>query len=100
MRNNMPLQKPTTPLPTLALLAEAPKEVEPVDSFELEQKARLVEASLADYRVKAEVVDILPGPVTTCFELDLAPGSRPRVFPTYRVIWLVHCQPRRCAWLK
>ncbi|MBQ0957083.1 DNA translocase FtsK 4TM domain-containing protein [Serratia symbiotica] len=76
MRNDMPLQKPTTPLPTLALLAEAPKEVEPVDSFELEQKARLVEASLADYRVKAEVVDILPGPVITRFELDLAPGVK------------------------
>lgn len=76
MRNDMPLQKPTTPLPTLALLAEAPKEVESVYSFELEQKARLVEASLADYRVKAEVVDILPGPVITRFELDLAPGVK------------------------
>jgi len=76
IRNDMPLQKPTTPLPTLALLAEAPKQVEPVDSFELEQKARLVEASLADYRVKSEVVDILPGPVITRFELDLAPGVK------------------------
>ncbi|WP_182090872.1 DNA translocase FtsK 4TM domain-containing protein, partial [Serratia sp. ME43] len=46
MRNDQPLQKPTTPLPTLDLLTEAPKEVEPVDSFALEQKARLVEASL------------------------------------------------------
>ncbi|CAI1659882.1 DNA translocase FtsK 4TM domain-containing protein [Serratia plymuthica] len=76
MRNDMPLQKPTTPLPTLDLLTEAPKEVEPVDSFALEQKARLVEASLADYRVKADVVDILPGPVITRFELDLAPGVK------------------------
>lgn len=76
MRDDRPLQKPTTPLPTLDLLAEAPKEVAPVDSFELEQKARLVEASLADYRVKAEVVDILPGPVITRFELDLAPGVK------------------------
>jgi S-DNA-T family DNA segregation ATPase FtsK/SpoIIIE len=76
MRNDQPLQKPTTPLPTLDLLTEAPKEVEPVDSFELEQKARLVEASLADYRVKADVVDILPGPVITRFELDLAPGVK------------------------
>ncbi|WP_162869274.1 DNA translocase FtsK, partial [Escherichia coli] len=42
----------------------------------LEQKARLVEASLADYRVKADVVDILPGPVITRFELDLAPGVK------------------------
>ncbi|OKB68650.1 cell division protein FtsK [Serratia marcescens] len=76
MRNDLPLQKPTTPLPTLDLLTEAPKEVEPVDSFALEQKARLVEASLADYRVKADVVDILPGPVITRFELDLAPGVK------------------------
>ncbi|CAI0700468.1 DNA translocase FtsK 4TM domain-containing protein [Serratia entomophila] len=76
MRNDMPLQKPSTPLPTLDLLTEAPKEVEPVDSFALEQKARLVEASLADYRVKADVVDILPGPVITRFELDLAPGVK------------------------
>ncbi|CAI1052103.1 DNA translocase FtsK 4TM domain-containing protein [Serratia proteamaculans] len=76
MRNDMPLQKPTTPLPTLDLLTEAPKEVEPIDSFALEQKARLVEASLADYRVKADVVDILPGPVITRFELDLAPGVK------------------------
>ncbi|HCK02779.1 MAG TPA: cell division protein FtsK [Serratia grimesii] len=76
MRNDMPLQKPTTPLPTLDLLTEAPKEVEPVDTFALEQKARLVEASLADYRVKADVVDILPGPVITRFELDLAPGVK------------------------
>ncbi|AHG21945.1 cell division protein FtsK [Chania multitudinisentens RB-25] len=76
MRNDLPLQKPTTPLPTLDLLTEAPKEVEPVDSFALEQKARLVEASLADYRVKADVVDILPGPVITRFELELAPGVK------------------------
>ncbi|MFC0229201.1 DNA translocase FtsK 4TM domain-containing protein [Serratia aquatilis] len=76
MRNDLPLQKPTTPLPTLDLLSEAPREIEPVDMFALEQKARLVEASLADYRVKADVVDILPGPVITRFELDLAPGVK------------------------
>ncbi|KEY57737.1 DNA translocase FtsK [Serratia sp. DD3] len=76
MRNDLPLQKPTTPLPTLDLLTEAPKDIEPVDTFVLEQKARLVEASLADYRVKADVVDILPGPVITRFELDLAPGVK------------------------
>ncbi|PPS58286.1 hypothetical protein CRX72_12865 [Pantoea sp. BRM17] len=42
----------------------------------LEQTARLVEARLADYRVKAEVVGISPGPVITRFELDLAPGVK------------------------
>ncbi len=100
MRNDQPLQKPTTPLPTLDLLTEAPKEVEPVDSFALEQKARLVEASLADYRVKADVVDILPGPVITRFELDLAPGVKRRAFPTCRAIWRARCRLRRCAWWK
>ena len=76
VRHDQPLEKPTTPLPTLDLLTAAPTEVAPVDMFALEQKARLVEASLADYRVKADVVDILPGPVITRFELDLAPGVK------------------------
>ncbi|WP_130834573.1 DNA translocase FtsK 4TM domain-containing protein [[Erwinia] mediterraneensis] len=76
MRHEQPLQKPTTPLPTLDLLTPPPAEAEPVDMFALEQTARLVEARLADYRVKAEVVGISPGPVITRFELDLAPGVK------------------------
>lgn len=76
MRHEQPLQKPTTPLPTLDLLTPPPAEEEPVDMFALEQTARLVEARLADYRVKAEVVGISPGPVITRFELDLAPGVK------------------------
>ncbi len=76
MRHEQPLHKPTTPLPTLDLLTQPPLEEEPVDMFSLEQTARLVEARLADYRVKAEVVGISPGPVITRFELDLAPGVK------------------------
>ncbi|OVZ76684.1 DNA translocase FtsK 4TM domain-containing protein [Yersinia intermedia] len=76
MRNDQPLIKPTTPLPTLDLLSSPPAEEEPVDMFALEQTARLVEARLGDYRVKAEVVGISPGPVITRFELDLAPGVK------------------------
>ena len=76
MRHNQPLEKPSTPLPTLDLLTPPPAEEEPVDMFALEQTARLVEARLADYRVKAEVVGISPGPVITRFELDLAPGVK------------------------
>lgn len=78
MRNgdDRPLQKPTTPLPALDLLTSPPAEVEPVDTFALEQMARLVEARLADYRIKADVVDYSPGPVITRFELDLAPGVK------------------------
>lgn len=76
MRNDQPLIKPTTPLPTLDLLSSPPVEEEPVDMFALEQTARLVEARLGDYRIKAEVVGISPGPVITRFELDLAPGVK------------------------
>lgn len=76
VRHERPLEKPTTPLPTLDLLTSPPSEEEPVDMFALEQTARLVEARLADYRVKAEVVGISPGPVITRFELDLAPGVK------------------------
>ncbi|WP_455844065.1 DNA translocase FtsK 4TM domain-containing protein [Pantoea agglomerans] len=76
VRHEQPLEKPSTPLPTLDLLTSPPAEEEPVDMFALEQTARLVEARLADYRVKAEVVGISPGPVITRFELDLAPGVK------------------------
>nr|WP_168399417.1 DNA translocase FtsK 4TM domain-containing protein [Erwinia amylovora] len=76
MRHEQPTHRPTTPLPTLDLLASPPSETEPVDQFALEQTARLIEARLADYRVKAEVVGYSPGPVITRFELDLAPGVK------------------------
>ena len=78
MRNgdSRPLQKPTTLLPSLDLLTPPPTEVEPVDTFALEQMARLVEARLADFRIKADVVNYSPGPVITRFELNLAPGVK------------------------
>lgn len=76
MRHEQPLEKPSTPLPSLDLLTAPPEEEEPVDMFSLEQTARLVESRLGDYRVKAEVVGISPGPVITRFELDLAPGVK------------------------
>ena len=78
MRNgdSRPLQRPSTPLPSLDLLTPPPVEVEPVDTFALEQMARLVEARLADFRIKADVVNYSPGPVITRFELNLAPGVK------------------------
>ncbi|HAH8868999.1 DNA translocase FtsK [Escherichia coli] len=78
MRNgdSRPLHKPTTSLPSLDLLTPPPSEVEPVDTFALEQMARLVEARLADFRIKADVVNYSPGPVITRFELNLAPGVK------------------------
>ena len=82
MRNgdSRPLHKPTTPLPSLDLLTPPPSEVEPVDTFALEQMARLVEARLADFRIKADVVNYSPGPVITRFELNLAHGVKRRAF--------------------
>ena len=78
MRNGdeLPMHKPSTPLPSLDLLTSPPAEVEPVDSFALQQMARLVEARLADFRIKADVVNYSPGPVITRFELNLAPGVK------------------------
>ena len=78
MRNgdDRPALKPTTPLPSLDLLTPPPTEIEPVDTFALEQMARLVEARLADFRIKADVVNYSPGPVITRFELNLAPGVK------------------------
>ncbi|WP_105581821.1 DNA translocase FtsK [Cronobacter turicensis] len=78
MRNGeeLPKHKPSTPLPSLDLLTSPPAEFEPVDTFALEQMARLVEARLADFRIKADVVNYSPGPVITRFELNLAPGVK------------------------
>ncbi|MDM3248926.1 DNA translocase FtsK [Citrobacter sp. Cf072] len=78
MRNgdSRPAHRPSTPLPSLDLLTLPPSEVEPIDTFALEQMARLVEARLADFRIKADVVNYSPGPVITRFELNLAPGVK------------------------
>ncbi|MEB0921459.1 DNA translocase FtsK [Citrobacter freundii] len=78
MRNgdSRPAHRPSTPLPSLDLLTPPPSEVVPIDTFALEQMARLVEARLADFRIKADVVNYSPGPVITRFELNLAPGVK------------------------
>ena len=70
------LPKPTSPMPTLELLYHPEKRDNFIDRDALEEIARLVESKLADYKIKAEVVDIFPGPVITRFELDLAPGVK------------------------
>lgn len=70
------LPKPTSPMPTLELLYSPDTRAEMESRESLEHTARLVEAKLADYKIKARVVDIFPGPVITRFELDLAPGVK------------------------
>ncbi len=63
-------------LPSLELLERPNRTENPIDKKELEQVSRLVEEKLAEFGVKAEVVDVFPGPVITRFELDLAPGVK------------------------
>ncbi|MGF1753252.1 DNA translocase FtsK 4TM domain-containing protein, partial [Vibrio makurazakiensis] len=76
VQQNVNLPKPEEPLPTLELLFHPEKRETFIDREALEDIARLVESKLADYKIKAEVVDIFPGPVITRFELDLAPGVK------------------------
>ncbi|MDP5253667.1 MULTISPECIES: DNA translocase FtsK 4TM domain-containing protein [unclassified Vibrio] len=71
---NLPV--PEEPLPTLDLLYHPEKRDNFVDKQALEGIAKLVESKLADYKIKAQVVGIFPGPVITRFELDLAPGVK------------------------
>ncbi len=71
---NLPV--PTSPMPTLELLYHPEKRDNHIDRAALEDIARLVETKLEDYKIKARVVDIFPGPVITRFELDLAPGVK------------------------
>ena len=75
-RNDKPLPKPTTPLPSLDLLTAPPTTRIEVDHVALNAMSQLIEKSLADYRVKAKVVDYMPGPVITRFEIELAPGIK------------------------
>lgn len=64
------------PLPSIALLDRPDKKANPISQEELDTAARLVESKLLEFKVKADVVNVLPGPVITRFELDLAPGMK------------------------
>jgi len=64
------------PLPNIDLLDRPDKKENPISQEELDTAARLVEAKLLEFKIKADVVNVLPGPVITRFELDLAPGMK------------------------
>jgi S-DNA-T family DNA segregation ATPase FtsK/SpoIIIE len=64
-------------LPPLDLLNEVPQEKGmEIQKESLEQNARRLERKLADFGVEGEVVEILPGPVITMYELKPAPGVK------------------------
>jgi len=64
------------PLPPLALLDPPRANGKRYSVDELGRLSRDLERHLADFGVKAEVVDALPGPVITRFELQPAPGVK------------------------
>ncbi|MBF0107586.1 MAG: DNA translocase FtsK 4TM domain-containing protein [Magnetococcales bacterium] len=64
------------PLPPLDLLEKPTKGAAEVDREYLTQQARLLELKLADFKIKGQITNVLPGPVVTTFEFDPAPGLR------------------------
>ena len=68
--------KPGT-LPPFDLLNPAPPAADkPFTNISFEDLSELVEQRLSDFGVKVKVVAVLPGPVITRFELELAPGIK------------------------
>jgi S-DNA-T family DNA segregation ATPase FtsK/SpoIIIE len=64
-------------LPSLDLLNKAPEEKGmEIEKESLEANARRLEMKLADFGVEGQVVEILPGPVITMYELKPAPGVK------------------------
>ena len=65
---------PDTELPPLQLLDEPPEMQQGYSDEALEALSRKLELKLLDFGVEATVEEVLPGPVVTLFELELAPG--------------------------
>lgn len=71
-----PLEKPTTPLPTLDLLTESPPEAQQITEQEIRETSARIEQELANFGVKATVEDVLVGPVVTRYEIKPAAGVK------------------------
>lgn len=64
------------PLPSMDLLEKPTQGTNEIDRDYLTQQARLLELKLADFKIKGQITNVLPGPVVTTFEFDPAPGLR------------------------
>ena len=64
------------PFPSIDLLDKPNKKYDPISQEDLDTAARLVENKLLEFKIKADVVNVLPGPVITRFELALSPGMK------------------------
>lgn len=67
---------PPSKLPPLSLLDNPPSQVVGYSNDELEVLSRQLELKLADFKIKAEVVGVYPGPVVTRFEVNPAAGIK------------------------
>jgi len=66
-----------TPIPELSILDKPDPDRKPSYTIaELEQLSELLEIKLQEFNVKANVVNAIPGPVVTRFEVELAPGVK------------------------
>jgi len=70
------IDKNLAPFPSIDLLDRPNKKSHPVSEEDLQTAARLVESKLLEFKIKADVVNVLPGPVITRFELALSPGMK------------------------
>ncbi|MCR4337426.1 MAG: DNA translocase FtsK [Candidatus Omnitrophica bacterium] len=81
-------------LPTLDLLADPPQVSASKLQSDLAHGAQTLEATLADFNVRARVADIERGPVITRYELEPAPGVKiQRITTLSDDIALAMCAP-------
>ena len=76
LQRHSKVEKPTTPLPTLDLLAKSPVQPQQITEQEIVETSRQLENALANYGVKATVEDVLVGPVVTRYEIKPAAGIK------------------------
>ena len=66
-----------TPIPPISILDKPDPDRKPSYTLaELEQLSELLEIKLQEFNVKANVVNAIPGPVVTRFEVELAAGVK------------------------
>jgi S-DNA-T family DNA segregation ATPase FtsK/SpoIIIE len=63
-------------LPPFTLLEESPQKDARVKRDSLVTNSRILEKKLSDFGVEGRVVEVLPGPVITMYELEPAPGVK------------------------
>ncbi len=76
-RQTVQYRSSLTPIPEVSILDKPDPNREPSYTIaELEQLSELLEIKLQEFNVKAVVVNAIPGPVVTRFEVELAAGIK------------------------